>query len=288
MHTRPPPPCGVHGDVCQAAPALGLPGVHTRVLKDRALAHTLRSRMVLAMCMRLILQLKVPGAPGNGGAPLVTPLDNQIQTQRKTAPYFTANRSLLSQPSSFPCTNIGQSRQTPPAQARPAPKCSHLWGARHQPLSCLDRWAPAPEGCAPQRMGTCFLGQQLHPNFNSNNRVWCNLSPGPPLGTRRVKSGVAPKPNPPRTQFHVAVGKAGKRRKQGVPPTCCCWKCRSSTGLISPLVSPLAAPSRPPAPPPPPVPPPLPSGWLLRLLTPFWLEGVDRIVSEADSTIMTC
>lgn len=65
-------------------------------------------------------------------------------------------------------------------------------------------------------------------------------------------------------------------------PTCCCWKCRSSTGLSSPLLSPLAAPSRPPPPPPP------PSGWLLRLLTPFWPEGAERIVSEADSTIMTC
>lgn len=166
-------------------------GPHTRAQGQSSCTHMLRSCMVLAMRMRLILQLKAPGAPENRGAPLVTPLNNQIQTQRKSAPYFAANRSLLSQPSSFSCTTAGQSRQTPAAQARPAPKRSLLWGTRHHPLSCLDQWAPSPGGCAPQKTGTCFLGQQLHPNFNRNTKSGATPLLGQPWG-QGVQNWVLP------------------------------------------------------------------------------------------------
>lgn len=89
----------------------------------------------------------------------------------------------------------------------------------------------------------------------------------------------------------------------GAPaPTCCCWKCKSSAGLISPLLSapaaataaaaasllaPLATgPAAPGAPGPLPVLPP-PSACPERLPTPFCPAGADLIVSEADSTIMS-
>lgn len=67
-----------------------------------------------------------------------------------------------------------------------------------------------------------------------------------------------------------------QRKKKTQTHTCCCWRCSKSTGLISPLASPLDPPSLPP-----------PSDWLVRLLTPFWLEDAVRMVSVADSTIIT-
>lgn len=78
---------------------------------------------------------------------------------------------------------------------------------------------------------------------------------------------------------HVQVVMQMHAKCMGDVPTqtCCCCRCSKSTGLISPLVSPLDPPSLPPP----------PSDWLLRLLTPFWLDGVVRMVSEADSTIIT-
>lgn len=87
----------------------------------------------------------------------------------------------------------------------------------------------------------------------------------------------SPPPVPPHTHTHTHARTHTHVRKHTHAHTCCCCRCSKSTGLISPLVSPLEPPSLPPP----------PSDWLLRLLIPFWLDGVVRMVSEADSTIIT-
>lgn len=95
----------------------------------------------------------------------------------------------------------------------------HIWG--HPEGSWLQSWVPA-------------LGIPV----TARHQFWVSLLEQD-LGR--------PNPEVPPTTPCPTLGYPTR-----ILPTCCCWKCRSSTGLSSPLLSPLAAPSRPPPPPPPP------------------------------------
>lgn len=177
LQARSQDPPGVQGVTC--APR----GAHTCAQGQSCHMHV--SHVFYATRVSSILRLKAPGAPENEGPALVTHLVNQIQSQRKPAPCFTANRSLR-----FSCTVFaidgGPSRQTHQRRQDLPPKRS-----RFRPTSCTGGRAPPPEGCAPPRTGTGSWGQHLHPSSNRDELVQ-PTSCGSPGDEGRLKSGVCP------------------------------------------------------------------------------------------------